>query len=128
MPEYSLWLIPSVAHETALAETIARLSTLMQGPRFEPHVTIQGDLDLPREQLVALARVLAAQTSVLHWPVQGIETGGHFFRCIYLRFADTPAFAALQQASRASAGTSVGLSPYAHLSLVYSEPLSLIHI
>ena len=121
MPEYSLWLIPSDAHETALAETIARLSTLMEGTPFEPHVTIQGDLDLPREQLTELARELAARTRVQRWPVQRVETGEHFFRRIYLRFADTPAFADLQRTTRASAGTPVGLSPYAHLSLVYGE-------
>ncbi len=122
MPEYSLWLIPSIAHEAALAHTIARLSASLGGVRFEPHVTIQGDLDRPREQLAALTQAMAAQTQVQQWPVQQVEAGAHFFRCIYLRFADPPAFAALQQASRASAGTATGLSPYPHLSLVYSEP------
>ena len=122
MTEYSLWLLPGPDHEPVLVETIARLSALMQGARFEPHVTIQGDLDLPLHALQQLARSLATHTTVQTWAIDGVGADEHFFRCLYLRLAPSAAFDTLQSATATAAGTRAGLSPYPHLSLAYAQP------
>ena len=117
MTEYSLWLLPGPDHEPVLVETIARLSALMQGARFEPHVTIQGDLDLPLHELQQLARTLAAHITVQTWTIDGVGSDEHFFRCLYLRLPPSAAFEHLQSAVAAAAGSRTGQSPYPHLSL-----------
>ncbi|MCB2008505.1 MAG: 5-dehydro-2-deoxygluconokinase [Rhodoferax sp.] len=122
MTEYSLWLLPGPDHEPVLVETIARLSALMQGARFEPHVTIQGDLDLPLHELQQLARTLAAHIAVQTWTIDGVGSDEHFFRCLYLRLPPSAAFAHLQSAVAAAAGSRTGQSPYPHLSLAYAQP------
>lgn len=120
--EFSLWLLPAATHEAVLLETIACLSTLLGGPGFAPHVTIQGDIALPRERLhLPLAR-LAARMPVQSWRVERVENGEHFFRCLYLRFGDQSAFAAMQKTARALTRTADGLSPFPHLSLAYADP------
>ncbi len=98
MIEHSLWLLPDTEHQSSLLETIARLSVLMGGARFEPHVTIHGDVDLPLEALQQLARQLAEQTAVQTWPVEAVQPTTHFFRCLVLRFGASAAFDALQAA------------------------------
>lgn len=122
MIEYSLWLLPSTDQDASLVETIARLSALMAGARFEPHVTIQGDVDLPLPALQQLARTIAAQVTVQTWNVDAVGADDHFFRCLYLRLAPSTAFDAMQAAVAAAAGTTTGQSPFPHLSLVYAPP------
>lgn len=121
LAEYSLWLLPAAEHEAPLLETIARLSTLLGGAGFLPHVTVQGDIALPRERLDAPLARLAARLPVQRWRVEKVETSAHFFRCLYLRFGEQPAFADMQRAARAVTRTSEGLSPFPHLSLAYSD-------
>ena len=121
-PQFSIWLLPRADQESILVEHVARLSALVGGARFAPHVTIHGDLALARDALEELARTLAAQVAPQHWPIMELQTGDHFFRCVYIRFDDSPAFRQLQSAVLARAGTHDGQSPFPHLSLVYGEP------
>ncbi len=120
--QYSLWLLPSPEHERRLVDTVARLSALLQGPVFTPHVTVQGDLALTKERLATATGMLARRTPVQRWRVDAVETTPHFFRCLYLRFTTDPAFAAMQAAVQRCSRTRSGLSPYPHLSLAYGEP------
>lgn len=119
---YSLWLLPAAADEDRLLATVARLSTLLQGPVFAPHVTVQGDIAAPKERIATAAGMLARRTPPQRWRVSGVEHTPHFFRCLYLRFGATPVFERLQAAARACTRTPRGLSPYPHLSLAYGEP------
>ena len=122
MTEYALWLLPGPDHEPTLVETIARLSALMGGAHFEPHVTIQGDIGLPLSTLQQLARSLAGQTPVQRWNIDAVVADDHFFRCLVLRLAPGDAFDTLQRTVAAAAGTTAGQSPYPHLSLAYAQP------
>ncbi|MBP6502482.1 MAG: 5-dehydro-2-deoxygluconokinase [Rhodoferax sp.] len=121
-PQYSLWLLPRSDHEAMLVEHVARLSALVGGTRFAPHVTIHGDLPLSQDTLEALAQAIAAQVPQQHWPITALQAGDHFFRCLYLRFDDHGAFAQLQSAVLAQCATQDGQSPFPHLSLAYGEP------
>ena len=121
MSEYSIWLLPSAEHEPGLAETIARLSVLMGGARFEAHVTIQGDLSLPREKLSRHLRQLAATTPAQRWRVRGVAADDHFFRCLFLQFGAQPAFDELNTSVARFTETTGGLPPHPHLSLAYGQ-------
>ena len=117
--EYSIWLLPAAAHEATLAATVNRLCSELGGGVFAPHLTIQGDLALPLEELAAFTSELAGRVEVQRWPVTEVENSAHFFRCLYLRFAAMPGFEVLQNAVHTFAKTTDGLSPFAHLSLAY---------
>ena len=119
--EHSLWLLPEPAAQAELTALVQSLAPRFGQPAFVPHVTVQGDLAGDLATLSGQARAMAAATSPLAWRVEAVETTAHFFRCLVLRFPDTPAFAALQQGSAAATGTAVGLSPYPHLSLAYGS-------
>ena len=119
--EYSIWLLPEAGQEATLSRTVSRLSDELGGAVFAPHLTIQGDLALPLEELAAFTAELAGRVDVQRWPVTEVENSAHFFRCLYLRFATTPGFELLQGAFRAMSKTTDGLSPFPHLSLAYGD-------
>ena len=119
--EYSIWLLPTKAQEKSLTETITRLSSSFAGIVFAPHITIQGDLCCPLDDLTALLARTAAGIAVQKWRVLRAESSDHFFRCLYLRFERDPTFDLLQKEARTLTGTDDGLSPYPHLSLAYGQ-------
>ena len=119
--EYSIWLLPEAGQEATLTRTVSRLSDELGGAVFAPHLTIQGDLALPLEELAAFTAELAGRVDVQRWPVIMVENSAHFFRCLYLRFATPPGFELLQGAVRAMSKTTDGLSPFPHLSLAYGD-------
>ena len=120
--EFSIWLLPAAKDAAMLQGIVDELSGTLHSPAFTPHLTIQGDIALPKAELEAALSALAARTVVQRWPVQQIECTEHVFRCLYLRFAEHAAFTQLQHASRALACTRAGLSPFPHVSLAYAEP------
>ena len=120
--EYSIWLRPAAEDEAALVQTVDRLAALRGGPRFAPHVTVQGDLLQPLEGLRGLLAPLARKIPAQRWRVEAVETSPHFFRCLVLRFAPCAAFKGMQAAAQTFSQTAQGLSPFPHLSLAYGEP------
>ncbi|APW36431.1 hypothetical protein RD110_03805 [Rhodoferax koreense] len=120
-PQYSIWLMPAAPDAAELQALVDELAPQFGQPAFVPHVTIQGDLDLPLDVLVGHVRGLAAAWPVQTWPVGEVERSDFFFRCLYLRFAVHAAFDGLQRQAQASTGTAEGLSPYPHLSLAYGQ-------
>ena len=118
--QYAVWLRPDAEAEPLLMETIARLSVLLGGPGFEPHVTVQGDIALPLELLREPVQRWADSCPPLRWPVAEVQCGAQFFRCLYLRFNGSAAFTTLQAFAHSTTGTSRGLSPFPHLSLAYA--------
>lgn len=119
MSQYSIWLLPSAEQDARLLASMAQIAERLGGEAFAPHVTIQGDLDLPLEKLSLELERMAGLVAPQRWPVQCVEVSEHFFRSLYLRFEIAPAFAELQAAAQELSGTRDGLSPYPHLSLSY---------
>ena len=118
---YSLWLMPSAPDLAELTGWVQRLAPEFGQPAFVPHVTVQGDLETPLDTLQTQTAALAASCPVQHWQVNAVQSTDHFFRCLYLRFDETPAFRALQAGALAISGTVLGMSPYPHLSLAYGQ-------
>lgn len=117
--EYSIWLLAREDQQQVLRAAVEALADRHDGHRFEPHVTLQGDLAMRAGDAVALLDELAASTPVQHWPVLAVESTGHFFRALYLRLGAGSAFERLLRQCEAHSGTAEGLSPYPHLSLAY---------
>ena len=119
--QWSFWLLPSAAQLEQLSGVVQRLAPVFGQTAFVPHVTIQGDIDMPAQALCAVAQGLAASQAVCRWPVHAVEHSTHFFRCLYLRLQADAGFARLQAAAQATTGVAEGLSPFAHVSLAYGE-------
>jgi len=119
--QYSVWLLAKADQELLLTQRVKELSKRLGGVPFQPHVTIQGDIAMPRVPLRAALRAIAASFPVQRWPVRAVERSDFFFRSLYLRFDATPAFASMQEALQQLTGTARGLSPFPHLSLVYCQ-------
>ena len=98
------------------------LAALFGHVPFEPHITVQGDLSVEPRHLVAIAREEANRTSALSWPSFSFGRSDFFYRALFLEFPDTVAFAALAERLTLRTGTSVGCSPFPHLSLAYGHP------
>ena len=113
--------MPSAADQAKLTGWVQRLASEFGQPAFVPHITIQGDWSTPLDTLQAQTAALAASCPVLEWQVNEVQSTDHFFRCLYLRFEETPAFRALQDGALAMSGTVTGMSPYPHLSLAYGQ-------
>lgn len=120
--EYSIWLLPRDDDGAMLSDLIAELAPAFCGCSFAPHVTVQGDLDAELPALQRMLDRLAGETPPLRLKVRAVQSTGHFFRCLYLRFDDDATFERLQALAREFSGTDCGLSPYAHLSLAYGDP------
>ena len=119
MSHYSLWLLPAADQEAELVRAMGGLRLVLGGEAFGPHLTVQGDLAQPLETLLQALPQMAATVPVQRWRIRQVEMSEHFFRSLYLRFDDEPAFAALQAAMQELSGTGQGLSPYPHVSLSY---------
>lgn len=122
-PQYSVWLVPAEPVASQLADVVASLAPVFGTPAFVPHVTLQGDLTLRLHEVARALAQLARTLPVQHWTISGIDTSAVYWRSFYLAFADAPGFAPALEQLVALTGTTVAVSPFAHLSLAYG-PLS----
>ena len=67
----------------------------------------------------SVAESIAKDWSAQRWRVTAIEGSEHFFRSLYLRFDESPAYNDSKQAMRKASGTTDGLSLFPHVSLAY---------
>jgi len=121
MPEngsFALWFIPNGAAYTLTDGFIARLSAAFDLPKFEPHVTLLGDIRSPGAfALRDLARVLSPFRIRLASRVEYLD---ETFRCLFLKAHETPAL--MGTYSKASRLFDDKGGPYfPHLSLAYGD-------
>ena len=117
--EYSLWLLPAEATQLELAALIARLGVRFGSQPFTPHLTIQGDLSLSLDSVSRAAQSVAAKWPPQRWRVAAVAGSEHFFRSLYLRFDETPAYVGGKKELQSASGSADGLSLFPHLSLAY---------
>lgn len=119
--EYSVWILPQAGLEQALQKTILEIAAIQGENTFFPHVTLQGDLCGPSEEMSRSVAMMAQHIPLQRWRVRAVECGDHFFRCLYLRFDEDVALLELQDKVCAFTRTCNGLSPFPHLSLAYGR-------
>lgn len=122
MEAYSFWLLPSEDDLRILREPMAALARLHGHVGFDAHLTVQGDLPLDPAVLLAVADELAARTPPLWWPSAVVSVSEAYYRALFLQFSDSPAFQELGETLALRTGTSVGRSPFPHVSLAYGHP------
>lgn len=117
--EYSIWLLPETAQQRALTQLVGDLAARFGTEPFIPHITIQGDLTLPLEQLSSEIAAMSKAYGAQQWPVASIDSGSHFFRSLFLRFDEQPAYINMKRDLQKISGTTEGLSLFPHLSIGY---------
>ena len=82
--EVSLWLVPQPDDHDYLQAFIDQLATQYQAPRFSPHVTLAGRLQVPEAFQPYLAQ-LASVTPILNLANIRLEHSAEWFRTVYIR-------------------------------------------
>lgn len=119
LSEYSLWLLPSADQQLELTALVAQLAERFGTQPFIPHLTIQGDLMMSLEAVSRAARSITTKWSPQRWRIKAIDGGELFFRSLYLRFDESPAYVGSKVTMQSASGSADGLSLFPHLSLAY---------
>jgi 2'-5' RNA ligase len=116
---HSIWLLPAARDERALSGMIRDLSKRFGTPRFQPHLTLAGDLAAPSNHLVAGLEAIVRDVVAPVLPVAAVETGPEFFRSFYARFERSDTLDTLRERAHDAAGLEVPDTFLPHVSLAY---------
>ncbi len=104
-----------------LKELIAGLSTKYLTPNFQPHVTLIGELHLPKDKVFSGAKELARKIEPFEITLSEVSYLEEFYRCVFIRACKTKT---LMNAHAAACGVFM-LTPTGqympHLSLMYGN-------
>jgi hypothetical protein len=115
----SLWLVPADDVRVRLAERIGDFARRLGTPRFEPHVTLLGGINVPGESVIEKTQTLIPEFEPIHLRLTRPGRRDEFFRCLFLEVAPTPALTDAHRRARALFGKSDEPPFFPHLSLVY---------
>ena len=121
MKTYFLWLEPTGKTRELLASTIAHLSQEYDGPLFDPHVTLLGDITGQEGKLLhtteKLAHILAPFDLTLTIPAFQDQS----FQCVFMRVKETSTLLEAHTLAR-KVFHKADAPPYMpHLSLLYGS-------
>ena len=83
MTQYHLWLMPNGDTSNRFAHLINTLSDQYGGPRFEPHISLLGEIEGEESILFEQARMLASNLGPLSIDLQQPAFEDEYFRCVY---------------------------------------------
>lgn len=89
--KYSIWIIPPEPLYTKLKNIIDNLSKDFNGPSFEPHMTILGDIDADLTDIKAKAHTLASTIDKLDLSTGTVSFSTTYFQSVFVRITSTAA-------------------------------------
>jgi len=87
---YHLWFKPSGAAYDILTRTIRELAQELNGPVFEPHVSLIGSLDGPERELTQRTEELAQQLQPFKVVLTEPSYRDNHFQCLFMLVEKTP--------------------------------------
>lgn len=86
---YSLWLKPEGEIVSKLRALITKLADEYGGPKFEPHVTLLGDINLSKDR--AFAKAFQVSTKFKPFTIELNDLGytENYFRCVFVKAKKT---------------------------------------
>jgi len=87
--EYSLWIVPSSDVKQRFSGMIDDLAGRYEAPKFEPHMTLLGDLKGNEEGLLNKAYEIAGAISPFRIRMTEIDYLDAYFRCLFIRAEET---------------------------------------
>lgn len=116
---YSLWLLPPASDRTHYAALISLLSHRLGTHAFEPHITLSPRFDNSETQAIRTAENIARRLAPVAVQLEAIEQTDAYFRCLFLRAAQTPAILAAHRLACSEVGQEPEDNYLPHVSLVY---------
>ena len=86
---YSLWLMPRGRIAEELQKLIADLSMKYKTPVFQPHVTLIGELNLPKARAVNRTKELVDRITPFEIRLAEVSYLEEYFRCIFINARKT---------------------------------------
>jgi hypothetical protein len=87
---YHLWLKPHGAAHNVLDGVIRALARKLDGPVFEPHLTLLERLDGTEQEHLLRAEQLARQLTRIPISLTGLRFGDEYFRSLYMLVDPSP--------------------------------------
>jgi len=119
---YSLWLLPhEQTTKTCLTEVVTGLAARHDGPVFEPHMTMLGDVDLTLDMLSEKMKEVAQNTSILELKTSSVEYSTSYYQCVFVRVRPTPRLMQLFDDMKQNLGLTKPSVFMPHISLYYGN-------
>ena len=119
MTQYHLWLTPNGDSRNRLANLINTLSDQNRGPRFEPHISLLGEIEGEESILFEQARMLASNLGPLSIDLQQPAFEDEYFRCVYFTVKESSEIGKAHEEAKLIFGKTP-VSPFRpHVSLLY---------
>jgi 2'-5' RNA ligase len=118
---YSIWLMPSGKINEELKKTISKLSHEFAGPVFLPHVTLLGNLDSDKQELLSHTQQLAAHIRPFQVTLTTVDFFDEYFWCLFLRTQETAPLLEAEREARMIFHREQDPNFMPHLSLLYGN-------
>ncbi|UCG30397.1 MAG: 2'-5' RNA ligase family protein [candidate division WOR-3 bacterium] len=118
---YSLWLMPAGEIADRLQAMIIRFSHEHSTPKFKPHVTLIGELNIREATAIARTRELASQIEPFIITLGEVTHLNRYFRCVFIKAEKTPELMNAHSIARGVFGQKDVEIYLPHLSLVYGD-------
>jgi 2'-5' RNA ligase len=119
--EYTLWLLPSSRVSKKFEKIIRSLGTKYQTQFFTPHVTLLGDISLPRNEVMEKTHSISTKIRQIEIEIGQIGFSDKFYKRLFYCVAPNLEL----NSAHLLACKSMGLNPtgeyYPHLSLLYGN-------
>jgi 2'-5' RNA ligase len=119
--QYTLWVVPPGEVYEKLAALILQLSRRYNAPKFEPHLTLLGDIEATEEGMLEKSQQLAESLNPFRVHLAKVGQLDDFFRCVFLRAEETPALMAANAEVRKMFGRQADPGFMPHVSLLYGH-------
>ncbi len=118
--KYSIWLIPSSPTFENIQNCIRTLSEKHNGPIFEPHITILGNIEKDLGSITTTLEKLANNVHVFKLQLGEISISNTYFQSVLIRVRATDTLMRLHQDMKSL--LNVESSPFMpHMSLLYGN-------
>lgn len=87
--QYSLWITPSGEVKEVLQKIINRLSSSYNGPIFEPHMTLLGNIKIHKDQMIEKAKNLSTELTQFPLSFSEASFSTTYFQSVFIRVKST---------------------------------------
>jgi len=119
---FSIWLVPEEASvRSYLQATVNNLAQKYDGPQFEPHSTLLGDIPLSIDEMSQKCKQLADQIKPFVVETGTVEYSTTYYQCVFVRLKPTPDLMNLYDAAKRIFGKTEPSVYMPHISLFYGN-------
>uniref|UniRef100_A0A1J3DHK4 Cyclic phosphodiesterase n=1 Tax=Noccaea caerulescens TaxID=107243 RepID=A0A1J3DHK4_NOCCA len=118
---YSVWALPDEETEPRFRKLMEALRSEFAGPRFDPHVTVVGAINLTADEAKKMFEATCDGLKVYSATVDRVATGNFFYQCVFLLLRSTPEVMKAGEHCKNHFQFSTTTPYMPHLSLLYAE-------